>query len=159
MATVYLSLGSNLGNRMEYLEQARAAIEKDFDMARFSKIYETEPVELKDQPWFLNQVVEFQTDMDPESLLEWVRFLENQAGRQRKIPKGPRTLDVDILLYDDLVQDTAELVLPHPRINYRRYVLEPMADLAPERRLPNSQQTVKETLEQVVDSAKVTIFP
>ena len=88
MATVYLSLGSNLGEREKYLAQARKAIEKSFNLPRFSKIYETEPVDLLDQPWFLNQVAEFQTDLAPESLLEWVRSLEAQVGRQRQIPKG-----------------------------------------------------------------------
>src|ERR1039458_7442601 len=139
MALVYLSLGSNQGNRDQYLAQARKAIEKSFSMARFSKIYETEPVDLKDQPWFLNQVAEFQTDLPPESLLEWVRGLEARAGRQREIPKGPRTLDADILLYDDWILDVEDLVLPHPRLEQRRHVLTPLRELVPERCLPASQ--------------------
>ena len=155
MATVYLSLGSNLGKRENYLSMARKAIEKSFSMVRFSKIYETEPVDLADQPWFLNQVAEFQTDLPPESLLEWVRGLEAQAGRQRETPKGPRTLDADILLYDDWVLDVEELILPHPRLEKRRHVLIPLAELAPERRLPVSQMTVQEALEQVKDSSQV----
>lgn len=155
MATVYVSLGSNLGDRENYLAQARKAIEKSFNLPRFSKVYETEPVDLKDQPWFLNQVAEFQTDLAPETLLEWVRALEAQAGRQREIPKGPRTLDVDILLYDDWVLDVEELVLPHPRLEHRRHVLVPLAELAPERCLPVSQKTVSEALEQVHDSSVV----
>ena len=157
MATVYISLGSNLGERENYLAQARKAIEKSFNLPRFSKIYETEPVDLKDQPWFLNQVAEFQTDLAPETLLEWVRALEAQAGRQREIPKGPRTLDVDILLYDDWVLDVEELVLPHPRLEYRRHVLVPLAELTPERCLPMSQKTVSEALEQVADKAQVKL--
>jgi 2-amino-4-hydroxy-6-hydroxymethyldihydropteridine diphosphokinase len=155
MATVYVSLGSNLGERDKYLAQARKAIEKSFDFPRFSKVYETEPVDLLDQPWFLNQVAEFQTGLAPESLLEWVRALETQAGRQRQVPKGPRTLDVDILLYDDWVLDVEELVLPHPRLENRRHVLVPLAELAPERIIPVSQKTVLEALEQVTDKAQV----
>lgn len=155
MATVYLSLGSNLGEREKYLAQARKAIEKSFNLPRFSGIYETEPVDLPDQPWFLNQVAEFQTDLAPESLLEWVQALEAQAGRQREIPKGPRTLDVDILLYDDWVLDVEELVLPHPRLEHRRHVLVPLAELAPERCIPVSQRTVLEALKQVSDKAQV----
>lgn len=158
MATVYLSLGSNLGNRDQYLAQARQAIDKSFSMARFSKIYETEPVDLKDQPWFLNQVAEFQTDLPPESLLEWVRGLEAKAGRQREVPKGPRTLDADILLYDDWVLDVEDLILPHPRLEQRRHVLIPLAELAPERCLPVSQLTVQEALEQVKDSTEVRLY-
>src|SRR5581483_9171818 len=89
MALVFLSLGSNLGNRESYLEQARKAIAKSFSDARFSGIYETEPVDLADQPLFLNQVAEFRTDLSPESLLEWAKALESQAGRQRTVSKGP----------------------------------------------------------------------
>ena len=137
------------------MAQARRAIEKSFNLPRFSKIYETEPVDVKDQPWFLNQVAEFRTDLAPETLLEWVRVLEAQAGRQRQIPKGPRTLDVDILLYDDWVLDVEELVLPHPRLEQRRHVLVPLAELAPDRSLPGSQKTVLEALEQTADKAQV----
>ena len=155
MALVYVSLGSNLGERTNYLAHARRAIEKSFDLPRFSKIYETEPVDLKDQPWFLNQVAEFQTVLAPESLLEWVRALEAQAGRQRQIPKGPRTLDVDILLYDDWVMEVEELVIPHPRLEFRRHVLVPLAELAPERALPAGQKTVSEALESVQDPSQV----
>ncbi len=155
MATVYLSLGSNLGEREKFLAMARQAIEKSFSLPRFSKIYETEPVDLADQPWFLNQVAEFRTDLAPESLLEWVWALETQAGRQREIPKGPRTLDLDILLYDDWILEVDELKLPHPRLEQRRHVLVPLAELAPERCLPASQMTVLEALEQVKDSAQV----
>ncbi|HJT23448.1 MAG TPA: 2-amino-4-hydroxy-6-hydroxymethyldihydropteridine diphosphokinase [bacterium] len=155
MALVYVSLGSNLGEREEYLAQARKAIEKSFNFPRFSKIYETEPVDLKDQPWFLNQVAEFQTDLAPETLLEWAWALEAQAGRRREVPKGPRTLDVDILLYDDWVLDVEELVLPHPRLEQRRHVLVPLCELAPGRCLPVSQKTVLEALEQVTDKGQV----
>ncbi len=155
MALVYVSLGSNVGEREKFLAQARKAIEKSFVMPRFSKIYETEPVDVVDQPWFLNQVAEFQTGLAPESLLEWVRALEAQGGRQREVPKGPRTLDVDILLYDDWVLEVEELVLPHPRLEHRRHVLVPLAELAPERPLPVSHKTVLEALEQVTDKAQV----
>ena len=155
MALAYLSLGSNLGDRDSYLAMARKAVEKSFALPRFSKIYETEPVELLAQPWFLNQVAEFQTDLAPESLLEWVRILEAQANRQREIPKGPRTLDVDILLYDDWVLEVEGLVLPHPRLEARRHVLVPLADLAPDKPLPGGHKTVLEALNQVKDTAQV----
>jgi 2-amino-4-hydroxy-6-hydroxymethyldihydropteridine diphosphokinase len=155
MALVYLSLGSNLGNRDQYLEQARKAIEKSFSMIRFSEVYETEPVDITNQPWFLNQVVELRTDLAPETLLEWVRVLETQAGRQRETPKGPRTLDVDILLYDDWILDVEELILPHPRLEQRRHILVPLVELSPEVILPNSRKTAREALQQVKDSAQV----
>jgi 2-amino-4-hydroxy-6-hydroxymethyldihydropteridine diphosphokinase len=158
MSLAYLSLGSNLGDRDKYLREARQAIEGTFFSSRFSKVYETEPVDLADQPWFLNQVVEVQTDLPPDSLLEWARSLENRMGRQREIEKGPRTLDVDILLYDDKILEGTELTLPHPRLAQRRHVLIPLAELAPERRLPGSGLSVRQALEEVKDTTEVRFF-
>ncbi len=155
MALVYLSLGSNLGDRDRYLSQARTAIEKSFSMVRFSNVYETEPVDVVEQPWFLNQVAELQTDLAPQTLLEWARVLEAQAERQRENAKGPRTLDIDLLLYDDWILEVEELVLPHPRLDQRRHVLVPLMELSPDRVLPNTQKTVREALEQLKDRAQV----
>lgn len=155
MATVYLSLGSNLGDRDNYLAEARRAFEKSFSFVRFSKVYETEPVDLKDQPWFLNQVAEVQTELAPDSLLEWVHALESRHGRQREVPKGPRTLDVDILLYDDWVLDGADLTLPHPGLTRRRHVLVPLSELAPEKWIPVVDLSVQEALEQLKDLSQV----
>ena len=155
MALVYLSLGSNLGDRDKYLMEARRAVEKSFSFVRFSKVYETEPVDIKDQPWFLNQVAEVQTDLPPDSLLEWIRALENRHGRQRETPKGPRTLDVDILLYDDWVMEGSDLILPHPRLAQRRHVLVPLTELAPEKWLPISELSVQDALERVKDLSQV----
>lgn len=157
MARVYLSLGSNLGDRDRYLGLARADIQKHFQKVRFSSVYETEPVDLTDQPWFLNQVVEFETELSPKSLLEWARSLEAKAERQRDIPKGPRTLDVDILLVGDEVMEGPDLSLPHPRLEARRHVLAPLAELAPQRVLPKSGRTVQEALSRVEDKSQVRI--
>ncbi len=153
--TAYLSLGSNLGDRDKYLTEACAAIQKAFSGVRFSKVYETEPVDFLDQPWFLNQVAEIQTDLAPESLLEWACVLESRMGRQRDVPQGPRTLDVDILLYDDKVFTDEKLTLPHPRLHLRRHVLVPLAELAPDKRLPQSRETIREALEKVKDFSQV----
>ncbi len=158
MTTVYLSLGSNLGDRAKYLAEARLALEKDFANARFSSVYETEPVDYKNQGWFLNQVAEVQTGMEPKSLLEWARQLEASQGRQRDIPKGPRSLDVDILLYGDLVYQDQELVLPHPAIRFRRHVLIPLAELAEAKILPDLKLTVKEALKLTQDDSKVNPY-
>ena len=155
MALVYLSLGSNVGNRLGYLNLAKDELLRTFRMVRFSRIYETEPVDLLDQPWFLNQVVEFHTDRSPQSLLEWARSLEAKAGRQRDVPKGPRTLDVDLLLYDDLVEDRPDLNLPHPRLEMRRHVLVPLHELNPGCALPRSGRTIHEALKGVEDKAQV----
>jgi 2-amino-4-hydroxy-6-hydroxymethyldihydropteridine diphosphokinase len=157
MPLVYLSLGSNLGNREDYLTKARQTIQKEFSSSRFSKIYETEPIDLLNQPWFLNQVAEFMTDRTPESLLEWAHQLEKEQNRQREIPKGPRTLDVDLLLYGALIQKDGDPVLPHPRLTQRRHVLTPLAELAPGLRIPSTSLTVQEALTQVNDFSQVRI--
>jgi 2-amino-4-hydroxy-6-hydroxymethyldihydropteridine diphosphokinase len=157
MALAYLSLGSNLGDREATLSRARQALRERFAPVRFSSVYETEPVDLTDQPWFLNQVAEVPTDMPPETLLEWVRSLENRMGRRREIPKGPRTLDVDILLYDDRVLLREDLTLPHPRLAERRHVLVPLAELTPGLRLPPAGPTVRQALEKVKDHSQVRI--
>lgn len=155
MATVYLSLGGNMGDREGYLFQAREAIQAAFASARFSKIYETEPVDYLDQPWFLNQVVEIETDLQPESLLEWAQSLERRLGRQREIPKGPRTFDIDILLYDQKILTGEKLILPHPELLNRRHVLVPLAELAPNKEYPLSHLTFRQALDQVKDRSQV----
>lgn len=157
MATVYLSLGSNLGDRDKHLAEAREIIRNSFTPARFSHVYETEPVDLKEQPWFLNQVAEVRTELTPGILLEWVRLLEKGMGRQRAVPKGPRTMDVDILLYDDLRLETVDLSLPHPRLHQRRHVLVPLAELAAEVMIPGCRLTVSEALKKVEDRSEVKL--
>ncbi|HTA77383.1 MAG TPA: 2-amino-4-hydroxy-6-hydroxymethyldihydropteridine diphosphokinase [bacterium] len=155
MATAYFSLGGNMGNREEYLSKARQAIKESFSFVRFSAVYETEPVDFLDQPWFLNQVAEIQTDLPPESLLEWALSLESRLGRQRNIPKGPRTLDIDILLYDQKIMTGEKLTLPHPELLNRRHVLVPLAELEPDKKLPLSHLTIREALENVKDRSQV----
>jgi 2-amino-4-hydroxy-6-hydroxymethyldihydropteridine diphosphokinase len=155
MHMAYLSLGSNLGDRGKYLLQAREAARESFRRVRESAVYETEPVDFLDQPWFLNQILEIETDLEPETLLEWIRSLEQRLGRQRDIFKGPRTLDVDILLYDERVVQGEDLVLPHPRLAARRHVLVPLCELAGNRRLPGDARTLREILESVQDKAQV----
>jgi 2-amino-4-hydroxy-6-hydroxymethyldihydropteridine diphosphokinase len=110
-------------------------------------VYETEPVDYADQGWFLNVVVEAETDLCPSELLAQLAGIESGLGRVRTTPKGPRTIDIDILLYGNAVVQTAELEIPHPRMAARRFVLAPLADLAPELRHPVTLQTVREMLE------------
>lgn len=155
MAQVYLSLGSNLGNRVGFLERAQAAFQKAFHQVRFSEIYETEPVDYLDQPWFLNQVVELGTELSPLELLNWSKTLENQMGRVYTFPKGPRTLDVDILTYDDIILNTPTLCVPHPRLAARKHVLVPLSELNPNLKIQTVGQTVSEVLETVKDSSRV----
>lgn len=158
MALVYLSLGSNLGDREKFLSEARESIQKDFPSARFSRVYETEPVEYTNQPWFLNQVAEFNADRTAESLLLWAQSLEQAAGRKREVPKGPRTLDADILLYGGEIRKDARLSLPHPGLALRRHVLVPLSELSPGLLLPGLGLTAAEALEKVKDSTQVKLY-
>jgi 2-amino-4-hydroxy-6-hydroxymethyldihydropteridine diphosphokinase len=145
---VYLSLGSNIGDRQSNLQKA---IERLADtrlrILRTSPIYETEPVDYTGQPWFLNQVAEAETELFPMQLLSRIGKIERQLGRARTFPNGPRTIDIDILLYGKTVVHSATLEIPHPRMAQRRFVLAPLADLAPDLRHPVTGLTVGEMLD------------
>jgi 2-amino-4-hydroxy-6-hydroxymethyldihydropteridine diphosphokinase len=141
---VYLSLGSNLGDRAENL---RLALEKLGDLGTVqavSALYETEPVGLASQPWFLNCAAKFDTEKMPRQLIAGILNLEQAMGRQRKQKDGPRMIDIDILLFGSSVIDTHSLTVPHPRLHERRFVLEPLAEIAPDARHPIFMRTIRE---------------
>jgi 2-amino-4-hydroxy-6-hydroxymethyldihydropteridine diphosphokinase len=142
LKTAYLSLGSNLGDREANL---RSALER-LNPRRVSPIYETEPVDHIAQPFFLNLVAEVETALMPMQLLTHTQRIERELGRKRTIPKGPRTIDIDILLYGASIVSTKRLQIPHPRLHERRFVLKPLADLAPDMRHPVTHRTVREML-------------
>lgn len=130
----------NLLRAVELLEEAGVRI------VRTSSVYETEPQDLRDQPWFLNMVIEIETELFPKQLLARLQKIERELGRKRTVPKGPRTIDVDILLYGSFVVETAQLQIPHPRMAERRFVLEPLQEIAPGLRHPITKKTVSEML-------------
>lgn len=147
MKRIYLGLGSNLGDREAHLRAAVAAMPPaGIEVLRVSPVYETEPVDYTDQPSFLNLVVEAQTRLFPRQLLARTARIERDLGRIRTIPKGPRTADIDILFYAGAVIRTPDLEVPHPRLAARRFVLAPLADLAPALRHPVTRQTIEELL-------------
>jgi 2-amino-4-hydroxy-6-hydroxymethyldihydropteridine diphosphokinase len=154
--TVYLSLGSNVGDRAKNL---RAAIDElphaGVAITRVSSFYETEPVDLREQPWFLNCVVEAETHFDPNMLLRALREIETKMGSRKLVPKGPRLIDMDILLYGSETMDTKELHVPHPRMHLRRFVLVPLVEIAPEAVHPSLKKTVKQLLEGTPDHSIV----
>ncbi len=148
MPDIYLSLGSNLGDREAHLRAALGRLAApDLRVMRISPVYETEPVDFNDQDWFLNLAVEAETTLEPDELLARIAQIEGDLGRVRTVPKGPRTIDIDILFYGDEVIRSAALEIPHPRLSERRFVLAPLADLAPDLRHPVTGRRVREMLE------------
>jgi 2-amino-4-hydroxy-6-hydroxymethyldihydropteridine diphosphokinase len=152
MTTVYLSLGSNLGSRDSNLKRAIDLLHgPELRVVRISPVYETAPVDMPDQPWFLNIVVQAETTLEPGELLARTQAVEQALGRMRAAPKGPRKIDVDILLYGTSTVDQADLKIPHPAMGQRRFVLEPLADLAPDLCHPVDGRPFREMLAATLD--------
>ena len=145
---VYLALGSNLGDREENLKQAIAALPPQMVVKARSHVYETQPWGYEDQPKFLNQVIKVKTYLDPEPLLKHLKRLEVALGRKASFPNGPRLIDLDILFYDDRVFNTPSLVIPHPRLHERGFVLLPLMDIDPDLVHPVNNKSVREMLAQ-----------
>jgi 2-amino-4-hydroxy-6-hydroxymethyldihydropteridine diphosphokinase len=141
---VYLSLGSNVGDRAANLNSAIERLRGLGTIERVSSFYETEPVEFTAQPWFLNCAIKLDTEKMPKQLLAGILDVEQQMGRRRTQKKGPRTIDIDVLLFGNSIIDTKGLTIPHPAMHERRFVLEPLAEIAPEMRHPVFKRTVRE---------------
>ncbi len=150
-ALIYISLGTNLGDRMVNLRLARAALPPDIQVMIYSSIYETEPWGYPDQPPFLNQVVKAKTSLSAPALLASLKSIERNLGRRPTFRYGPRLIDLDILLYGALVLDTPMLTIPHPRLVERAFVLAPLVEIAPDLVHPVLGKTIQEILSQVGD--------
>jgi 2-amino-4-hydroxy-6-hydroxymethyldihydropteridine diphosphokinase len=145
--TVYLSLGSNLGDRKAQLEEAMDRLARLGKVTAASSFYETEPVEVTNQPRFLNCAVKLETEKMPRQLLKAILDLERDMGRRRTQSKGPRNIDIDILLFGSSIVETKGLTIPHPAMHKRRFVLEPLAEIAPEVRHPVLKKTIREMID------------
>ena len=144
--TVYLSLGTNLGNRTENLKQALTSLPPQMTVKKKSKIYETPPWGYTDQEPFLNQVILATTYLEPEPLLKHLKRLEVALGRKASFRYGPRLIDIDILFYDDLILETPALIIPHPHVHERGFVLVPMMDIAPDHVHPATKKSTREMI-------------
>jgi 2-amino-4-hydroxy-6-hydroxymethyldihydropteridine diphosphokinase len=145
----YIALGSNLGDRLANLKAAQAAMEPVIKLIDCSSVYETAPWGFLEQPYFLNQVIRAETGLSAQNLLSHLKRIEKQLGREKTFRYGPRIIDLDIIFYDSEVIDSPPLVIPHPRIPERGFVLVPLAELAPKLRHPVLNQTIQELLAKV----------
>ena len=157
MTTVYIALGTNLGDRLANLRDAIDALAPDVRVLRESTSYETPPWGYTDQPAFLNMVIKAETSLNPRALLSYLTKREDELGRVKNFKYGPRHIDLDILFYDDLVVDEDNLQIPHPRLHERAFVLVPLADLAPDFVHPVLGKDVKSLL-SVLDSDEIHPF-
>jgi 2-amino-4-hydroxy-6-hydroxymethyldihydropteridine diphosphokinase len=154
---LYLSLGSNLGDRLDNLRTAITSLPPKVHPRIQSSVYETEPWGYSDQPAFLNQIIKADTALDPFDLLTFIKETEVILGRQETFRFGPRLIDLDILFYDDLVMDTPKLTIPHPRIAERAFVLIPLAEIAPDLYHPVLGKTIQQ-LKTDVDTSSIELF-
>lgn len=152
-----LSLGSNVGDRLNYLTLSKTAIRNYIGSIQFSSnIYETEPWGIDNQDSYLNQVVAVQTDRTPNDLLDNIHLIERELGRIRREHYGPRTIDIDILYYGERIIDIENLKIPHPHIQKRRFILVPLSEILPQMQHPLLKKTNQELLDVVKDEGKVT---
>jgi len=149
LVTVYLGLGSNLGNRQNNLDEAMGFLSQRFQVAKVSSVYDTEPIGSIGQPRFLNLVCQIYTRLAPVGLLTLVKGIESKLGRVPGGSNAPRPIDIDILFYGDQIVETPELVIPHPRLTERAFVLIPLAEIAPDLVHPVSGKIIKDLLEGI----------
>lgn len=155
---VYLALGANLGDRLSNLRAAIRSLPPKVHVLAESRVYETPPWGYTKQPPFLNMAIQAETDLAPAALLSYLKHIEAQIGREESVHWGPRLIDLDILFYDDLTLNSPELVIPHPHLHERGFVLVPLADLAPDLEHPRLRRRIRDLL-ATVDLSGITPLP
>jgi 2-amino-4-hydroxy-6-hydroxymethyldihydropteridine diphosphokinase len=150
---IFLGLGSNIGDRSSHLNDAIKLL--GLPIVAISSVYETEPVDYLNQSWFFNQVLQCETSFHPLKLLAECQKVEKELGRTREISKGPRTIDIDLLFYNDEILNTVDLTIPHPAIPQRRFVLVPLAEIVPDFVHPELNLTIRELLQRCPDHSEV----
>ena len=162
MAIVYLSLGSNLGDRLGYLQQATSilSVHKDINIVATSSFYETEPWQMEAENWFVNAVVQITTTLSPEALLEETQRIEVQLGRIKNSSEkyADRTIDIDLLFYDDLIMHTGELTIPHPLMHKRAFMLVPMLEIAQDYVHPLFKKTISDLYDELENPEMVYLY-
>ena len=158
MAKVYLALGSNVGNKLSNIKKAINHIKKSLKIKKISPIYKTEPVGYKKQDWFLNCVVEAETDKKPLELLAFLKSIERKLKRKRTIRYGPRIIDIDILFYDDKIIKSKNLQIPHPRMHKRLFVLMPFSKINPSFIHPKYKRTIMELKNKLKNKNGVELY-
>jgi dihydroneopterin aldolase / 2-amino-4-hydroxy-6-hydroxymethyldihydropteridine diphosphokinase len=158
MVDVFLGLGSNVGDREGNIRKALELVDWECVVVRRSPLYRTEPVGYEDQEWFLNCVAEAETGLQPKELIDFLTSVEDRLKRVRTVKNGPRTIDLDILFYDDRIVDRGDLVIPHPRLHERLFVLKPMSDLDPNFVHPVLKKTVKQLMDGLKNPEKVELY-
>ena len=158
MFRVFLGLGSNIGDKEDNINKALTFISELYTLKKKSHLYLTEPVGNITQDWFLNCVVEIQTDVDPKKLLSTIKSIERKLGRTKTVKNGPRTIDIDILFYGDHILKTKTLVIPHPSIQERLFVLQPMMDIDPGVIHPVFKRSIHQLYHDHLWTEKVTLY-
>ena len=160
MGTVFLSLGSNLEDRFKNLKKALKVLKRSpkIEITQLSSVYETEPWEVESSNWFLNLVIKAECKLPPLQLLDFLEESEKKLGRKSKSDNSPRTVDIDILFYNDWIFHTPRLVVPHPLLHKRRFVLVPLAEIEPEFEHPQFHKDIKSVLGELEDKAEVKFY-